>query len=91
MNKLTKEQLKELNDLRETALESIQNLIDRMQELQDDAQDCFDNRSEQWQESEKADIYNDWIYDIEAKNDDIISIKDELEEVDFEEIERPEY
>jgi len=91
MNNLTKEQMAELESLKENAKEALESLSERLDELKEEAQDCHDDRSEQWQESEKADIYNDWIQEIESKSDEVNSVKDELESIDFDEIKKPQY
>jgi len=91
MTRLTKEALTELENLKQTALEAIQDYADRLTELRDEAEEYSDNRSEKWQESEKADIYNDWVSDLENKEDEIKNVKSELEDIELDDVINPLY
>jgi hypothetical protein len=61
-----------------------QALAEALQEAHDDAQEYFDDRSENWQEGERGEAYQEWIDSLDALRDTaegIADIADELDDV----------
>lgn len=90
MNKLSKAQKQNLEIMKDEAKQKLEDLRDYLTELKDEAEEVFYNRSEKWQESEKADSYQNWIDDIDDKSSEVDSIIDELDSLELDEIEQPE-
>jgi|TARA_R110000787_G_scaffold83396_1_gene179533 hypothetical protein len=52
-----------------------------LRELQDDAQETFDNRTWEWQESENGEMYSDRLSELEMAIDEIENGQNTLEQL----------
>lgn len=96
---MTKSQFKKINDITnllidltadETTKEHLSSLlkVDDLREIQETAQDTYDNKSERWQESdagvsetERIDAIEQAIDSISLAVDELVSAKDALEQI----------
>jgi len=80
---------KKLEDLKEKASEALGILKERLEILLEKAEEYQDERSDRWQESEAGELYKEWTERIQDKIDEIDSIFDDVEGIEFDEILAP--
>ncbi|MBU3014764.1 hypothetical protein KO488_08345 [Poseidonibacter lekithochrous] len=91
MKRITREQLEDLKILSNSIIEAIDEYSEKVLEYKDDATEYADDRSEKWQDSENGDIYLSWIDDLESKSDEILELKDAVENINFDDVIKPGY
>lgn len=55
-------------------------LVEAIGELEQDARDYYDERSEKWQDSDKGAAFDDFLSDVESAQDEIATAIDSLPE-----------
>jgi len=57
---------------------SFDTLINEIKDKMNEAEEWVDDRSEKWQESEKAEEFEDWISELDSKLDELENLKNEV-------------
>lgn len=91
MKKLTNLDLAELEEIKNKAVSAIEELVETINELKAEAKESYDSRSDKWKESERAKLYDAWINAINNRGVNFLTIKSEINNIGFKDIERPNY
>ena len=78
-----------LERLKEQAHQKLMELQEFLTEIGEEAQNYHDDRTDEWQESERGEAFQDWVGDIDSKADDIGMLADEVDGLEFDDILRP--
>ncbi len=89
MKTISVKDLKELEAMKETAAKALEALKEKLEELANSAEEYYDDRSETWQESENGTFYREWVDTLEDRANDVDSLLDEVNNIDFEDIQSP--
>lgn len=83
MRNFTKDEIKEVEKLRDEAISSLDSLSAFLADKIDAIDEWVDERSEKWQESESAEIVDTFRCNVDDLRDEFENIKQELEELNI--------
>lgn len=91
MRQITNKDLKDIEKLKEAAVATLEALKEKLEELANNAEEYYEERSEDWQESDNGNNYYAWFEEIRSKAEfEVDGIIDEINEIDIESIQKPE-
>lgn len=91
MRQITKKDLEKIEKLKAAAVASLETLKETLEEIANNAEEYYEERSEEWQESENGNNYYTWFEEIRSKAEfEVDGIIDEINEIDIESIQKPE-
>ena len=89
MNQLSKKDIQILESMKSAAMEAVDTLKCKLEELAQTAQEYYDDRTEKWQESPKGESYYEWMYNLEEKQREVKTMVDEIIAIEFDDIKKP--
>jgi len=89
MKNITKAGMQKLEALRTAAQEAMDALKIELEQLADQADEYYQDRSDKWQESENGQMYAEWSDAIREVSYAADSVINDIESIDFDEIKEP--